>query len=594
MTVEIGFVIVILVSALVLFITEKVRADVVAMLVMLALILTRLVTVEQAFMGFASPAVVTVWAVFIISGGLQRSGVADIIAMRILQAAGRNPQRLLLLLMFAAGFMSAFMNNIGAVAILMPAVLSIGRKLDISPSRLLMPLAFAALLGGNITLIGTPPNILATSIMQERGLEPFRFFDFAPTGLIVLAVGMAYMLTLGQRLLPDRKGGSSLSDQYPVRSFLSELTVSTDSELVGKTISDLEVNDRYMVNVIHIDRGKDGIISPMRQPQLKAEDVLLVEGTPEQLVQMQQDLALLPVTDYSAESWHPDDDLDDLHLAEVTLAPNSRHEQMTLGQINFRDAYGLSVLAVRHHGLETTENLRDIPIEFGDTLLVQGPTNTFNRLLNDPNLLVLESADIELRRTNKASTAVAILLAVIAIAASGWLHVAAVMLAGALLIVLSGVLTMDEAYRTIDWKAVFLIAGMLPLGTAMEQTGTARLVANQMVQLTGDYSPLVILAALFIITALLTEVISNAAATVLLVPIAIDIALSLSLNPQTLVMGTVIAASTSFLMPIGHQVNIIIFGAGNYKFFDYTKVGVWLNLLMLITVLITVPLLWPF
>ncbi len=595
MTLEIVFILLILTSALVLFISEKVRADVVALLVTLALILTGLVTVDEAFQGFASPAVVTVWAVFIISGGLQRSGVADMLAKRLLQLAGDSTRRLLIWLMVAAGGMSAFMNNIGAVAILMPAVISIGRKRNIPVSKLLMPLAFAALLGGNMTLIGTPPNILATSLMQEQGIAPFGFFDFTPTGVIVLAVGMLYMLTIGQKLLPDRSVEGGISAEYPVRDYLSELTISADSPLIGKRIVESNINDRFDVSVIHVSHALDHErVSSRDEGQLQVDDVLLVRGRRANLLQMQKELRLKPVVGFSAEDWHPEDDPDDLHLAEITFAPNSNFENLTLGELHFREKYNLSVLAMRHNGRGTVNNLRDRRVQFGDSLLVQGASKTFNSLLNDPDLLVLERPQIELRRTEKARLAIAILLAVLIVAATGWLHVSATMLAGALLIVLTGVLTMEEAYRAIDWKAVFLIAGMLPLGTAMEQTGTTQLIADQILRVTGDLSPVVTLGTLFVVTALLTEVISNAAATVLLVPIAIGLALKLGLNPQPFVMTTVIAASTSFLMPIGHQVNVIIFGAGGYKFSDYAKVGVWLNLLMLLTTMLIVPLIWPF
>lgn len=595
MSLEIITIFLILLSALILFISEKVRADVVALLVTLALIVTNLVTIDEAFQGFASPAVVTVWAVFIISGGLQRSGVADMIAKRLLQLAGESTNRLLIWLMVAAGGMSAFMNNIGAVAILMPAVISIGRKQNIPVSKLLMPLAFAALLGGNMTLIGTPPNILAVSLMQEQGIEPFSFFDFTPTGIIVLAVGMIYMLTVGQKLLPDRSAKGGISDEYPIRDYLSELTITADSPLVGMRVYESTINDRFDVSVIHVMHATDHeLVSARDEAQLQTNDVLLVRGTPTNLLQMQKELKLRPVVGFSAESWHPEDDLANLHLAEITFAPNSSFENLTLGELHFREKYQLSVLAMRHNGREMVDNLRDRRVQFGDSLLVQGATETFNNLLNDPDLLVLERPQIELRRTEKANLAIAILLGVLVIAATGWLHVSATMLAGALLIVLTGVLTMEEAYRTIDWKAVFLIAGMLPLGTAMEQTGATQLIADQILRVTGDFGAIATLGTLFIVTALLTEVISNAAATVLLVPIAIGIASSLSLNPQPFVMGTVIAASTSFLMPIGHQVNVIIFGAGGYTFFDYARVGIWLNLLMLATTLIAVPLLWPF
>ena len=587
-------ILIILTAAVVLFISERLRADVVALLVLLTLIVSGLLTVDEAFQGFASPAVVTVWAVFMISGGLQRSGVADIIARRLLQWAGNSEIRLLMFLMLGAGVMSAFMNNIGAVAILMPAVISISRRLQISPSKLLMPLAFSALLGGNLTLIGTPPNILAVSLMQDAGIEPFAFFDFLPTGLLVLATGMIYMVLVGRYLIPDRLESGGLSEEYHVRDFLTEVQITSQSALVGQQVNQSDLGAEYNLNVIYVRISPDETVSPFSDYKLQEKDVLLIEGNPQQIVQASERYRFVPVADFSASELTLESDSDDFHLAEITLAPGSTLENQTIKEIDFRERYGLSVLALRHNGVDQASSLRDLPVRFGDSMLVQGPAEKFTGLLNDNNLLVLERPNIEKRRTSKIPLASGILLFVIVAAARGLLHVAALMLAGGVLMVLGGVLKIEEAYRVIDWQAVFLIAGMLPLGVAMEKTGTAGLIANQLVELTGGMGPVAVLATMFVLTALLTEVISNAAAAVLIVPIAIDVGFGLQLNPHPFVMATVIAASTSFLMPIGHQVNIIVFGAGGYKFSDYARVGVGLNLLLLTITAIFVPLIWPF
>ena len=594
MTTDNILVLAILLIAIFLFASEKLRADVVALLLLLTLIITELVTIDEAFQGFASPAVVTVWAVFIISGSLQRSGVADVIARQLLRWAGNNETRLLLFLMIGAGFMSAFMNNIGAVAILMPAVIGIGRRLKISSSKLLMPLAFAALLGGNMTLIGTPPNILAASIMQDYGIEPFSFFDFMPTGLLVLGAGVLYMILVGRRLIPDRLPPGSLSQEYHVRDFVTEVQITAESQLIGKTIKETDLGSEYDLNVVYVNPHQSELVSPTNDYKLKEQDILLLEGKPESIVRAAESYGFLPTADFSPGDWSVGAESDDFHLAEITLAPNSTLAEQTLREINFRDRYGLSVLAVRHNGIDQVSRLGNFSVRFGDSLFVQGPLENFERLLNDNNLLVLERPSIERRRTHKIPFASVVLLAVLVSAALGLLPVAALMLAGALLMVLGGVLKMDEAYRAIDWKAVFLIAGMLPLGTAMEKSGTAQLMADQLVVFSGGMGSVAVLMTIFLLTALLTEVISNAAAAVLIVPIAIDVAVSLGLQAQPFVMATVIAASTSFLMPIGHQVNIIIFGAGGYKFFDYARVGVGLNLILLLVTAVFVPLIWPF
>jgi di/tricarboxylate transporter len=586
----------ILVVAVILFVSERLRVDVVAMIVLVALVVTGLVTVEEAFSGFASPAVVTVWAVFIVSGGLTRSGVADVIAQQVVRLAGRNQLRLTVLIMVAVGIMSAFMNNIGAVAILLPAVMSVARETDIPPSKLLIPLAWASLLGGNMTMIGTPPNILASSILESYGnIEPFSFFDFTPMGVVVLTAGILYMALLGRRLLPKRMAGGGLADSYPVQEYLTEARVASDSPLIGKTIREADLENRHGLNVIHIHLccQEGETVSAMTEHRLEPGDELHLEATADAILAASQTLGLAPVPDRPIQPWEPEPGRPAFELAEVVLSPSSSLRGQTLRQIDFRSRFGLAVLAIRHEGRTLFARLGDVALDFGDSLLLQGAVDKINLLRRERDFLLLDMPPLETRRTNKAPIAVAILLGVLVVVAGGWLHVSAAMFIGALLMVLSGTLNMDEAYRSIEWKSVFLIAGMLPLGLAMENTGTAQLLADQIVSLFGDWGPLAVMMGIYLMTGLLTEVMSNAAATVLAVPIAIDAARSLGANPHAFVMAIVIAASTSFLMPIGHQVNVLVFGPGGYRFADYTKVGIWLNLILLILTALILPLIWP-
>jgi di/tricarboxylate transporter len=586
----------ILAVAVVLFVSEKLRVDVVAMIVLVALVVTGLVAVEEAFSGFASPAVITVWAVFIVSGGLTRSGVADLIARQVVRLAGRSQLRLTVLIMVTVGIMSAFMNNIGAVAILLPAVMSVARETDIPPSKLLIPLAWASLLGGNMTMIGTPPNILASSILESYGdIEPFSFLDFAPMGVVVLTAGILYMVFVGRRLLPRRTPGGGLVDSYPVQEYLTEARVTDDSPLVGKTLREADLEHRHGLNVIHIHLccQEGETVSAMTEHRLEPGDELHLEATADAILAADDALGLTPVPDRPIQPWEPESERAAFELAEVVLAPSSRFLGKTLRQMDFRSRYGLAVLAIRQQGETLFARLGDIALDFGDSLLLQGSLDKINLLRHERDFLLLDMPPLETRRVRKAPVSVAILLAVLVVVAAGWLHVSAAMFIGALLMVLSGTLTMDEAYRSIEWKSVFLIAGMLPLGLAMENTGTAQLLADQIVALVGDWGPLAVMMGIYLLTGLLTEVMSNAAATVLAVPIAIDAAGSLGADPRAFVMAIVIAASTSFLMPIGHQVNVLVFGPGGYRFADYTKVGVWLNLVLFILTALVLPLIWP-
>jgi di/tricarboxylate transporter len=576
--------------SLVLFISEKLRVDLVALMVLVSLVLTGLISTEEAFSGFASPAVITVWAVFIISGGLTRSGVADVMARFILRLAGQNQIRLMVLIMLTVGVMSAFMNNIGAVAILLPAVVSVAREMKISPSKLLIPLAWASLMGGNVTLIGTPPNILASSILETyENIPNFTFFEFAPMGLIVLTTGILYMVLVGRHLLPARTPGTGLSQDYPIREYLSEVEVQMDSSLVGKAVREIDWGE---LTVIHIDTLDGKILPPHSDHGLESGDRLLIESSAETLVSAAQKLGLAPIADGDPNTTRIPDG--SLKLAEVVLSPRSKSLNKTLAQMDFRARFGLSVLAIRHEGTTLFSRLADLPLQLGDSLLVEGSVEHLAALRRDADFLMLDTyPPLEPRRTHKAPLTVAILLGGLVMVTTGWLPVPVALLIGSILMIMSGALSMDEAYQSIEWKSVFLIAGMLPLGIAMENTGTAQLLADWIVDLMGGWGGLAVLAGIYIMTGLLTEVMSNAAATVLVTPIAIDAALRLGADPRSFVIGVVLAASTSFLMPIGHQVNVIIFGPGGYQFSDYTRVGALLNLILLIVVLLTLPLIWP-
>ena len=590
MTQENLLVLAILAVAVILFISERLRVDLIAMLVLITLTFTGLVTIDEAFSGFASPAVITVWSVYIVSGALFRSGVADILANFMLRLAGHNYLRLLFVIMLTVGVMSSIMNNIGAVAILLPAVVSVARKINVAPSKLLIPMAFTSLLGGKMTLIGTPPNILATSIMETYGgLEPFGFFDFTPMGAIILVVGIVYFLLIGNRLLPNRTPGGQLSEAYHVRDYLSEVRVGEKSTLVGKTLEELQLGQLYNLNVLQIQRSNTRLLVPLQEPLLRVGDILLVQGNAKNILRARESLSLETIPEWKFEELSQGSQA----MVEVTFSPGSHMVGKTLKQSNFRGLFGLTVLAIQHHGESIVSNLADIQLDFGDALLVQGPEDRIAHLRRDAEFLILETPPMETKRIKKAPLAVLILVGVLLAVSFRIVHVSIAMLIGSMLMVLTGVLNMDEAYESIEWKSVFLIAGMLPMGIAMQNSGTALFLAQKIVELVGDWGTVAVMMGIFLMTALTTEVMSNAAATVLVTPIAIDAARSLGANPQTFVMAVVIAAATSFLMPIGHQANVLVFGPGGYKFGDYTKVGVWLNIIIFIVVLIFLPIIWP-
>jgi di/tricarboxylate transporter len=591
MTWEIGLVLTILVVAVILFASEKLRPDIVAILVLVSLALTQLVSPEEAFSGFANPAVVTVAAIFVISEGLFRTGVADFLGARILKVAKGSQSRLITVIMMSVGLMSAFMNNIGATAVLMPAVLSIARKTKIPSSKLLIPLAFASLMGGNLTLIGTPPNILASAILHDYAGAGFRFFDFVPMGLLVLAGGVLYMVFIGRHLLPSYPH-FELTETYEVREYLSEIRVLANSPMVYKTIGECSFGERFNLTIVSIIRDGANQFPVRRNDRIYPNDILLVQGGMNKILKARRSQGLQIVAD--GRLTH-DADLksEEATLAEVLLDFHSNLAGHSLKQIRFREKYRLNALALWRRGHAIDGPLADEPLRHGDVLLVQGRREHIALLRTSPHFYLLQPTPLEMRRINKAPTALGIMALLLIVVTSGLLHISVAGVIAAILMILLGVLNVDEAYQAVEWRSIFLIAGMLPLGLAMESTNAAKLLADIIVHQMESLGPVAILMGIYLLAALLTQPMSNAAATVLLSPIAINIALDLGADPRPFLMAVVIAASTSFLTPIGHQSNVLVFGPGGYKFTDYTKVGAGLTLIYMVIVGLALPVVWP-
>jgi di/tricarboxylate transporter len=593
MTFEIGLTLGIIFMALVLFATEKLRVDLIALIVLLLVATTGLVRKEEVFSGFANPAVITIWAVYIVSGGLFKTGVADMLGAFILRLSGSGEARLIAVIMLVCGMMSAFINNVGAVAVLMPAVIGIAKKAKIPVSKLLIPLAFSSLLGGSMTLIGTPANILAQGILVTRGLPSFGFFDITPMGSIVLFTGIIYMVLIGRHLLPVRETISDLKVSNQLRDYVAEVQVSPQSPLVGKKLVESKLGEEFDLVVLSVRRDENLITRIHRSFIINANDLLILEGSAQNLITAQEDLNFRIQPDHDIDL--VDLDTEDSNIFEATLSPRSKIVGRTLKEVRFRDRFGFTALAIWRHGDVITERLRDKPLYFGDALLLQGPPGRVAALNDGNEFLVLQHVDIEKRnRNNKAPVAAGIMLLVIALAIFSNLGIAISMVIGSVLMVLTGCLTMDDAYDSIDWRTVFLVGGMLTLGIAMENTGTARFLANLLLGTIGDLGPSALLAGIYLLSALITQPMSNAAAVVLMVPIAVDTALGINANILTFVMAAVIGAATSFVTPVGHKANVLVFGPGGYKFFDFTRVGILLTVFLFIVSMIFLPILWPF
>ncbi|MFL7891818.1 MAG: SLC13 family permease [Anaerolineales bacterium] len=591
MTTEIALTLSIILVALILFATEKLRVDLVALLVLIAVSIAGLVSKEEVFLGFANSAVITIWAVYIVSGGLFKTGVADKLGSAILRLAGTSEVRLITVIMLTCGIMSAFMNNVGAVAILMPAVINISKKTDIPVSKLLIPLAFSSLLGGKMTLIGTPANILAQGILVAENLPSFGFFEITPMGILVLSTGIVYMVLVGRHFLPVRETATDPFSSSQLREYISDVQITPQSPLNGKNLYESGLGADHDLTVISIIRDGKPLVGLHRDVTIQENDHLILEGSAQNLLAAQDDLQFNIDTDHDFEI--SDLDTEQSYIFEATLAPRSTMVGRTLSKVNFRDSFGLTTLAIWRQGEVITEHLRDVILRFGDSLLLQGPPGRVRALQNGNEFLVLEPVEYERNRSRKAPLAAGIMILVILLAILTDLGIAVAMLIGAVSMVVTGCLTMDEAYESIDWRTVFLVGGMLSLGFAMENTGTTQYLADNLLNLLGDYGPIGLLAGIYLLSALITQPMSNAAAVVLIVPIAIDTALGLGVNHLTFTMAVVIGAATSFLSPVGHKANVLVFGPGGYKFADYPRVGALLTVALFIVSMIFLPIFWP-
>lgn len=620
MTLEQAFLLALIVAALVLFASEKLRADVVAIGVSLTLVLSGILTAEQGVAGFSSPAVITVIGMFILSAGLVRTGVADRLGDLLLASGVQSMVPLLLLSMLLCGLMSAFMNNIAAVAILLPTMFAICERKRISPSKLLIPVAFGSLLGGLTTLVGTPPNLLASQALANAGYDGFRMFDFAPTGLAVLGAGLLYMALLGHRLIPVRMEAGRRDSLESLRRYITEVLVPPGSGLVGKSMSQARLREDFGLAVLRMHRryrqdrnegpndrpwlalgryGHDegnGSYSfvPWPETVLQAGDHLILEGDPDVLLKRQGKGFLELVG--SEENPPLADPGVPVEVGEVALAPNSHALGSTVQEVDFQERYGVQVLAVRRSGQQIADRVHGLRLETGDVLLVRGTQEAMAALAHNPDFLVVRQLKTADRDHRRLPVALAIMLLVVGSAVSGWMHISTAALLGALLMTLSGCVPVRELYSQIDWRVIFLIACMMPLGTAMDasHTGLAAVLADGLLWLVGGSGhPLLVLVLLMVLTAALTQVMSNAACVVLVAPIAIAVAQGMGILPQAFVMAVAIAASTAFLTPIGHQANLLVYGVGNYRFGDFFRVGGVLTLLIIIVSAIVVPLVWP-
>ena len=590
MTWEIAFVLGLTIVAVVLFVTEKFSTDVVAVLVMVVLLVSGILTPAEGFNGFANPATVTVGAMFVISAGLFRAGAVNFLGRGLRRLARRSSTLMVLVMMLGVGSLSSFLNNTATVAIMIPVIMVVAQRVNTSPSKLLMPLAFASLLGGMCTVLGTSTNILASSMAETAGLEPLSMFEFSRLGIIFFAVGVIYMMTIGRKIIPEHRTSGDLTRSFGLGDYLTELQLSDKSPLVGESLESAPLLEEFDIEVLQIIRGKD-LLRPTPKTVLREHDLLRVKGD----VSTINELKERAEASLGMQIKWQDSDLEskDTKLVEAVVGPSSPLAGRSLVESNPRKNYGVSVLAIRHHGALKHGELQNIKLMSGDTLLIEVPNSRIPYLIQQRVFLVASKAGIPQFDLLKAAKGVAIVVSVITSAALGWLSIASAAAAGALLIVLSKCISMEEAYAAIEWNVLFLLAGMLALSIAMEKTGTSAMLAGGIVDVFGAMGPRALVAAFFGATMLLTSVMSNQATVALLIPVAITTAYSIDANPRTFIFAVMFAASSSFMTPVGYQTNTMIYGPGQYTFNDFLRVGTPLSLIFWVLGTLLIPWFWP-
>lgn len=582
----------ILIAALIIFALDIMPIDFVAFSIMAVILVLHDqldMTLQEAISGFSNSATITVMAVFILSAGVQRTGMVNYVSRRMVKWGGDRERRQILTIQGVTGPISMFINNTAAVAILIPAAIRMAREARRSPSKLLMPLSFVSQLAGVVTLIGTSTNILASELADQSGLGGFSMFEFSTIGLLIFATGGLYLLFVAPYLLPDRGAGQTLERTYQVSDFLSEVLVPEGSEFVGKTLADAQIRQEFGVQVLEIIRGSERIIGLRSGTVLQAGDILVVSGSADELVAIREDDRL----EIEAQARLDDTDQlpEEIRLLEVVIGPNSTLIGGTLISTNFRNRYGTTVIAMRRDGRVIRQRLGSVRFEFGDTLLLQGSPAAIERMKMERGFIVTEEPEIETFRTSKIPLALAILAGVVLFAALGQ-PILVTAITGAVLMVLTGCLTVQELHRSIRWDVIFLLAGMIPVGIALQNTGGAQQLADLAVR-SADYVPaLAVLYIFYATTTVLTELISNNASVVVMVPIAISTAASLGLDPKAFILAIMFSASTSFTTPVGYQTNTMIYGPGGYKFTDFPRVGGPLNLLLLAVTPFYIWLIW--
>ncbi|MBW6478025.1 MAG: SLC13 family permease [Bacteroidales bacterium] len=596
-TIEIIIVLVVLVLAITMFATEYFSVDIVALIIMVTLIVSGVISPTEGVSGFSNSATITVAAMFILSAALFKSGAVVGIGNKLAELFQFNFWIAIVATMIVVGTISAFINNTPVVAIFIPILAGAAAKSGHSLGRMLMPLSFASMFGGVCTLIGTSTNILVSGIAAENGLEPFSMFEMSKLGIIFFGTGILYMFFIGIHLIPDRENGKDLVKKFGMGDYLTEIILETKAPSVGKKIKDSPLVKNLDIDILEVKRQGQKYFMPSGEMIFEAGDILKVRCDLEKIRTLKEREGIKLKSD--AKFQDQDMETDELTLVEAVIAPNSQFEGKTVKQIGFRQRYGATVLAIRHRGEIMREKVANTVLRSGDTLLIEAQMDKLDFLrqlqLHGRNtFLIVSEVAFQKFKTEKIALVVATIAAIILIASLNILPIMVAALAGCVFLILTGCITMEESYRAIDWKVIFLLAGAMSLGVALDRSGAAVLISDFLINIVGAWGPIAIVSVLYLLTSIMTETMSNNASAVLLAPIAIAASITMEVDARPFLMAITFAASSSFMTPIGYQTNTMIYGTGNYKFMDFVKVGGPLNLIFWIIATFMIPYFFPF